>query len=94
VGYLVNLVIPRGGEISRCYNLFKLNKIPIETSFGTVVLERIVDLLCLAILILLSFALASQRLFEFIDTLPFGAAATSKWNILFVVIPAGIIFCC
>ena len=25
VGYLVNLVIPRGGEVSRCYNLYKLD---------------------------------------------------------------------
>lgn len=92
VAYLVNLVIPRGGEISRCYNLFKLNKTPIETSFGTVVLERIVDLICLVILILISFAFASQRLFDFMDTLRFGSGGTSKGNILIVVIPAGIIF--
>ena len=55
VGYLVNLVIPRGGEVSRCYNLYKLEKIPVEISFGTVVMERIVDLLCLVILIAISF---------------------------------------
>jgi glycosyltransferase 2 family protein len=47
IGYLVNLVIPRGGEVSRCYNLYKLDKIPADVSFGTVVIERIVDVLCL-----------------------------------------------
>ena len=57
VGYLVNLVIPRGGEVSRCYNLYKLDGTPVEISFGTVVVERIVDLICLAILILLAFVL-------------------------------------
>jgi uncharacterized protein (TIRG00374 family) len=90
VGYLVNLVIPRGGEISRCYNLFKLDKTPVETSFGTVVLERIVDVICLAILILISFGIASQRLFEFIDTLPFSSGG-SKWGILIILVPVGII---
>jgi glycosyltransferase 2 family protein len=72
VGYLVNLVIPRGGEISRCYNLYKLDNTPVEVSFGTVVVERIVDLLCLIALVALAFAVESQKLFEFVDGLPLG----------------------
>lgn len=72
VGYLVNLVIPRGGELSRCYNLYKLDKVPVESSFGTVVVERVIDLLCLILLIALSFILESKKLFAFIDTLPIG----------------------
>lgn len=51
VGYFVNLAIPRGGEISRCYNLYKLNKTPVNVSFGTVISERIIDLIFLLILI-------------------------------------------
>src|SRR3989337_615085 len=54
VGYLVNLVIPRGGEVSRCYNLYKLDKTAVEISFGTVVVERIIDLVCMLILITVS----------------------------------------
>jgi glycosyltransferase 2 family protein len=82
VGYLVNLVIPRGGEVSRCYNLYKLDKTPVQLSFGTVVTERIVDVLCLLILIGLSFAVESRKLFAFIETLPIGTAEGStkiKW---------------
>src|SRR5690242_10191179 len=41
-GYLVNLAIPRGGEVSRCYTLYQLEKTPVATSFGTVVTERLV----------------------------------------------------
>lgn len=83
VGYLVNLVIPRGGEVSRCYNLYKLDKVPVEMTFGTVVMERIVDLLCLAILIGISFVLESQKLFAFIDTLPINIeTGSSKFFIL------------
>ncbi|MEJ0030570.1 MAG: lysylphosphatidylglycerol synthase transmembrane domain-containing protein [Bacteroidota bacterium] len=55
VGYLVNLAIPRGGEVSRCYNLFKLEKTPVEVSFGTVVVERLVDVICMLILVTISF---------------------------------------
>jgi uncharacterized protein (TIRG00374 family) len=79
IGYLVNLVIPRGGEVSRCYNLYKLDGSPVETSFGTVVVERIVDLLCLMILIAISFAVESEKLFAFISMLPIQASGlTSK----------------
>jgi glycosyltransferase 2 family protein len=71
IGYLVNLVIPRGGEVSRCYNLYKLDGTPVEISFGTVVVERIVDLICLAVLIFFAFVMEYEKLFAFIDTLPF-----------------------
>lgn len=70
VGYLVNLVIPRGGEISRCYNLYKLDKIPVDISFGTVVIERIIDLLCLLLLLVLAFFLESEKLIKFIELIP------------------------
>lgn len=86
VGYLVNLVIPRGGEVSRCYNLYKLDKTPVEISFGTVVVERIVDLACLLILISVSFFVESEKLFAFIETLPLGdEQTTSKINILIYI---------
>jgi uncharacterized protein (TIRG00374 family) len=78
IGYLVNLVIPRGGEVSRCYNLYKLDKTPVEISFGTVVVERIVDLLCLLALIGIAFIVEYQKLFAFIDSLPWSAAGNDS----------------
>jgi hypothetical protein len=93
VGYLVNLVIPRGGELSRCYNLYKLDKTPVETSFGTVVVERIVDLICLLILIGFSFIIESQKLFGFIDTLPISTSGhTGKLMLLVYLLVACIVF--
>lgn len=83
IGYLINLVIPRGGEVSRCYYLYKFNGSPVETSFGTVVVERIVDLLCLVILIAVSFAVESDKLVDFIATLPIEASGlTGKLAII------------
>lgn len=72
VGYLVNLVVPRGGEISRCYNLFKLEKVPVETGIGTVVIERLVDVLCLFLLLGLAFLLEWDKLMTFFDGLGLG----------------------
>lgn len=82
VGYLVNLVVPRGGEISRCYNLYKLEKTPVEISFGTVVIERLVDVVCLLILLLISFFVESEKLFLFIKELPIGTGE-SRLQIFF-----------
>ncbi|MBX2961520.1 MAG: flippase-like domain-containing protein [Cyclobacteriaceae bacterium] len=70
VGYLVNLVIPRGGEVSRCYNLYKLEKTPVEVSFGTVVVERIVDLILLVVVLIFAFAVEYEKLIAFMETLP------------------------
>jgi uncharacterized protein (TIRG00374 family) len=91
VGYLVNLVIPRGGEVSRCYNLYKLDKTPVEISFGTVVVERIIDFFCLLMLMGLAFFIESKKLFAFIDTLPIGTGETSSKIKIVVFIGAGLL---
>jgi uncharacterized protein (TIRG00374 family) len=95
IGYLVNLAVPRGGEVSRCYNLYKLEKTPVETSFGTVVVERIVDVICLLALIVVCFFVEWEKLKAFIDTLNFGSGSGFKiptWAIVaFVLIFAGVV---
>lgn len=85
VGYLINLVIPRGGEVSRCYNLYKLDKTPVEISFGTVVVERVVDVLCLLLLLAISFIVESKKLFAFIDTLPIGSNQSSRITTILII---------
>lgn len=91
VGYLVNLVIPRGGEVSRCYNLYKLDKTPVQISFGTVVSERVIDLICLLILIGISFAVEAEKLFSFIETLPIGAGSESGGVSMVLIILGGLV---
>lgn len=77
-GYLVNLAVPRGGEVSRCYNLYQLEKTPVEVSFGTVITERLADVICLLILVFVSFFLEWKKLKVFIDTLNFSSIETSN----------------
>ena len=68
IGYFINLVIPRGGEVSRCYNLYRLNKIPADVSLGTVVAERVIDLLFLITLITISFFIELDNLLAFFNS--------------------------
>ena len=51
VGYFVNLAIPRAGEISRATVMVNYEKIPFEKGFGTIVAERIADLIMMLTII-------------------------------------------
>ena len=51
IGYLMNLALPRMGEISRCGVLARYEKIPFTKLVGTVVLERLIDVLMLLLLL-------------------------------------------
>ncbi|MCX7954729.1 MAG: flippase-like domain-containing protein [Bacteroidales bacterium] len=55
ITYLANIALPRFGEIARCITLKKINNIPIELSLGTVVTERIIDVITLLFFLLLIF---------------------------------------
>ena len=45
IGYLVNMTIPRAGEFSRAVMLKRSDNIPIGPGFGTIVTERIIDMI-------------------------------------------------
>ena len=50
VSYAANLVVPRIGEISRCGILSKYDNVSFSKSLGTVVTERLIDTLCVALI--------------------------------------------
>jgi uncharacterized protein (TIRG00374 family) len=54
VGYLVNLAIPRAGEISRAAVMANYEEIPFEKGFGTIVAERIADLIMMLSIVLIT----------------------------------------
>ena len=45
IGYLANFLFPRIGEITRCAILNRTDQVPADRLFGTVVVERIFDML-------------------------------------------------
>lgn len=66
-GYLANLLIPRLGEVTRCGVLYKSDKVPVSSSFGTVITERVVDVFSLGIIILLTLFLQTDQLLAFLN---------------------------
>ena len=69
--YLLNLTVPKSGEISRAVILKKYNNIPFDKGFGTIVAERIVDLLVLLVFIFTAFILQFSVVKSFIlDKIP------------------------
>jgi glycosyltransferase 2 family protein len=69
IGYLANLLVPRMGEVAKCTVLAKYEKVPADKMVGTIVSERIFDLLCLVLISLLAFALQYEIVGTYIDQL-------------------------
>jgi len=60
IAYLVNLGIPRAGEIARATAISKYEKIPFEKAFGTIVAERVADVIMLLSIISIAFVLQAD----------------------------------
>ncbi len=85
VGYFANLLVPRMGEVTRCGMLQRMERIPLNTSFGTVVAERLFDLISLLVL---NFVLEFDRLSGFFTQFfasKFGAAGNISASVYLVV---------
>ena len=70
VGYLMNLALPRMGEISRCGVLARYEKIPFTKLVGTVVVERLIDVLMLLILTVLVIITQFGQVLKFLSNNP------------------------
>ncbi len=66
VAYLANLALPRVGELIRCSLLKRYESIPINVSLGTVISERIADVLGLLILLVAALLLEFDILTGFL----------------------------
>ena len=65
-GYFANLLIPRGGELSRCTILAASEDIPIQSAIGTVLAERGFDMVMLLLISLTAFGLEFETLSNFL----------------------------
>ena len=61
----MNLTIPRSGEVARSTALYGVEKVPVERSFGTIILERVVDLVCMFIFLVLTLIFKYDALVAF-----------------------------
>lgn len=91
VAYLVNLIVPRAGEIARATTISKYEHIPFEKAFGTIVSERVADVIMLLGIIALAFVyqteLLSSYLFKEDDS-----STNYTWYVLGVLAILGVLF--
>jgi uncharacterized protein (TIRG00374 family) len=67
VAYLMNLFIPKSGEVSRAIILRRYESVPFDKGFGTIISERVVDLIFLLGFTALAFALKFSVLYSYLD---------------------------
>ena len=71
VGYFANLALPRLGEVSRCGMLSKRENIPFDSLFGSVVAERVFDLIVLIIMMIFVIVFQLEIVGGFVNKLIF-----------------------
>jgi hypothetical protein len=67
VGYFANLAFPRLGEVTRCGSLSKAEAIPFTSLLGTVIVERVIDVVSLFICLLMAAIIEYKRLGDFLQ---------------------------
>ncbi len=96
LGYLANFAFPRLGEVTRCASLAKKEKIPVDKLFGTVILERAIDLLSLLILLTILIIFRFETFGGFFNDsifIPLSEKISSTLNFSKIIwIGAGIVF--
>jgi uncharacterized protein (TIRG00374 family) len=65
ISYFVSFVVPRLGEITRCLSVKKQHDVPFMQLLGTVIIERVVDIISLLILLLLTVLLQFEQIMGF-----------------------------
>ncbi len=93
VGYMANNAVPRLGEVSRCSMLLKSDQVPFPVSIGTVVLERVIDVIVMGAFVGLAFLLEYDHLMEIVaQTLGQGTGGNSfvRNLVLILIILGGI----
>lgn len=67
VMYAGNLLFPRLGEVTRCTLLYKTDDIPVDKSIGTMVLERLVDMVLMLLVGVLLMFFQYELLFSLLN---------------------------
>ena len=64
-GYLINMLLPRAGEVTRCTALNQSDGVPVDKLFGTVLLERVIDMIMVLFFFAISLILNFNDLSQF-----------------------------
>ena len=68
-GMVASMIIPGSGEITRCATIGRTDGVPLSHAVGSVVAERVLDLIMLAGLIMLTFVFELARMQTYLASL-------------------------
>lgn len=85
LGYFTNLFLPRMGEVVRAGSLARYEKIPTEKVMGTLVVDRLMDFICLIGVVGLAFLLEGDTLWAFISQRKSGDPGSGLFQNPFVI---------
>jgi len=88
----MNLALPRMGEISKCGVMSRYEKISFTKLIGTVVVERLIDIIMLLLLLLLTIFTQFGQLLKFLDNNPEVKQKLEKVIYSPILIGGGIVF--
>jgi len=91
IAYLLNLFIPRSGEIARAASIKKYEKIPFEKAIGTIVAERVADVIMLFSITGVAFFLQAELMGSYLFKQDEGSNSYLKIIFLLVFPLAGIL---
>ena len=93
IGYIINLTIPRSGEVARAAYFSKYQKTSTDKIFGTIVVERVIDLVMLGLVFMIAIYLQTDQ-DQFNQLRQTNAESLPSWVVpLFAIISLiGIIF--
>ena len=69
IGYLANQAVPRLGEVLKCTVLARYEKVPADKLIGTIILERVIDAICLLLVFGITLAIQPDIYSQLIDTI-------------------------
>lgn len=83
IGYMVNLGLPRAGEIAKIAALARNENIEIEKVAGTIVVDRSMDFICLFIMIVLGIFFEYDAIVNFV----MNEGSFPVWALPFLLVP-------
>jgi uncharacterized protein (TIRG00374 family) len=91
ITYLLNLFIPRSGEFARAASIRKYEGIPFEKAFGTIVAERVADVLMLVTIIGIAFLLQTDLIGNYLFGDKDAVSIALRIVLLLAILIAGLI---
>ncbi|PZD78981.1 lysylphosphatidylglycerol synthase transmembrane domain-containing protein [Mesonia sp. K7] len=88
--YLANLGIPRSGEVLRAATITTYENIPFEKNFGTIISERMIDLVMLLLIVGITLLWQTETLLQVFETYQINPLFT--FGALIILIALGVLF--